>query len=128
EGNAVFFEWKTFAGISDVARLRKAISLRLGMITLGHMMMPVVVGPAVLIQRTYGSPQATHGVKRAFAPRRLLSWMAGTPFQIIASRSVTAVYIDDCVLNPSRDGQAVYDAGGNGGSSILRELCKILRP
>lgn len=132
DGAKVAFRWRHFVAMSESATLEKTISLRFGMLILGHMMLPSVSGPAILVQRTFGSPVATNlsPEKQAVEPRRVLAWLEGTRFQIISSKNVLNVYTDDCHVEAHEDGAAIFDVGGSGGggSGVFREFLKLFRP
>ncbi len=126
-GAEVVFRWDSFVAMSETAEFRKTISLKMGTLVLGHVMLPSVRGPGLLIQRTYGAPSPASA---SVAPARLLAWSVGTPFRIEASTRLLSIYVDHCQMRAHADGAAVLDAPreGRGGHGLLSELLRLFRP
>lgn len=132
EGDEVFFRWNEFVAMSASATLKKTISLRLGSLMTGTVMLPSVVGPGILIQVNRGVTEVAkiQGDRPSIYPHRLISWEAGTDFRIRSPRGILSLYCDPPSLEPAEGAQAVIDTDGGSslGVGLLKELFRLVRP
>ena len=126
EGAEVAFRWDRFAGMSPTLRLRRTLSLKLGALVLGRVMLVSARGPGLLVLHSYS--KADTG-RSSVSHVRLVGWQFGTPFRVESGKSKKNVYVDHVQIVRGDSGLAIHEAApdGRGGAGLWRELLGLFR-
>ena len=131
-GDRLAFRWKNFVGMTDNAKLEYLFGVRMPMVVSGHVRVPTIRGPGLLILKVDGAATiAKDSVNSdSVAPYRLVAWDVTAEFRIVSSQEFFSVYMDDCQIDLLQDDRAIIDIARDGQAlpGLFRQLWKTIRP